>query len=84
MAPPPAPALSLTSEGDDLPARVSQAEALAAACDTLDALAAAQERFDGIELKKGAACLLDLEQIAPGAATLLWALTPRQLRLVRT
>ena len=54
LAPPSAPALSLTSEDDDLPARVSQAEALAAACDTLDALAAAQERFDGIELKKGA------------------------------
>lgn len=54
-APPAAPALSLTADGDDdLPARVAQAEALAAASDTLDALAAAQEGFDGIELKKGA------------------------------
>lgn len=39
---------------DDTPARVAEAEALAAASDSLDALAAAQEGFDGIELKKGA------------------------------
>ena len=34
-----------------------------------------------IELKKGAACLLELEgPPAPGEATMLWALTPSQLR----
>jgi len=60
VSPPPAAAtaaaavLRLEPEGDDLPARVAQAEALAAGADTLDALAAAQESFDGIELKKGA------------------------------
>ncbi|GGF53708.1 uracil-DNA glycosylase [Paracoccus acridae] len=54
LAAPVAPVLSLTSEDDDLPARVAQAEALAAQAGTLDALAAAQEAFDGIELKKGA------------------------------
>ena len=60
VSPPPAAAtaaaavLRLEPEGDDLPARVVQAEALAAGADTLDALAAAQESFDGIELKKGA------------------------------
>ncbi|GHG17915.1 uracil-DNA glycosylase [Paracoccus aerius] len=54
MTPPAAPALTLTADDDDLPGRVAQAEALAAQADTLDALAAAQERFDGIELKKGA------------------------------
>jgi phosphohistidine phosphatase len=37
-----------------------------------------------IELKKGAACLLELEQKAAGAGTLLWALTPRQLRQLGT
>ncbi|WP_347138041.1 uracil-DNA glycosylase [Paracoccus sp. SSK6] len=53
--PPPAPAvLRLEPEDDGLPARVAQAERLAAGADTLDALAAAQEGFDGIELKKGA------------------------------
>ncbi len=37
-----------------------------------------------IELKKGAACLLQLDGPgAPGAGTLLWALTPTQLRLLR-
>jgi len=37
-----------------------------------------------IELKKGAACLLDLgEQPAAGKARLLWALTPVQLRRLR-
>jgi phosphohistidine phosphatase len=37
-----------------------------------------------IELKKGAACLLDLgEQPAAGKARLLWALTPAQLRRLR-
>ena len=36
-----------------------------------------------IELKKGAACLLELDrQRAAGTATLLWALTPGQLRRV--
>lgn len=35
-------------------AHLAEAEALAAAADSLDALAAAQEGFDGIELKKGA------------------------------
>jgi DNA polymerase len=54
LPPPAAPALTPTAEGDDLPARVAQAEALAAGAGTLDALAAAQEGFDGIELKKGA------------------------------
>lgn len=55
VMPTPAPApLRLEPEGDDLSARVVQAEALAAGADTLDALAAAQESFDGIELKKGA------------------------------
>ena len=39
---------------DDSAARVAEAEALAAGAGTLEALAAAQERFDGIELKKGA------------------------------
>ncbi|WP_407674142.1 uracil-DNA glycosylase [Paracoccus beibuensis] len=53
-APPqPAPVLEL-SGGDDLSARVAEAEALAQAAGSLDALAAAQEGFDGIELKKGA------------------------------
>ena len=57
VAPPPVPkpaVLRLEAEGDDLPARVAQAEALAAQAGTLDALAALQESFDGIELKKGA------------------------------
>lgn len=50
-----APALALEGRDDeDLPRRVAQAEALAAASATLDDLAAAQEGFDGIELKKGA------------------------------
>lgn len=39
---------------DDLPARVAEAEALAAAAQSLEDLAARQEGFDGIELKKGA------------------------------
>ncbi|MBU3031039.1 uracil-DNA glycosylase [Paracoccus marinaquae] len=43
------------AEGEaDPSALVAEAEALAAAADSLDALAAAQEGFDGIELKKGA------------------------------
>jgi phosphohistidine phosphatase len=33
-----------------------------------------------VELKKGAACLLDLPEAAPGRGKLLWLLTPRQLR----
>lgn len=54
VAPPvSAPTLAL-GDGDDLPARLAQAEALAAAAPTLDALAAAQECFDGLDLKKGA------------------------------
>ena len=37
-----------------------------------------------IELKKGAACLLELDrQRAAGTATLLWAMTPAQLRRVK-
>lgn len=37
-----------------------------------------------IELKKGAACLLELgQQPTPGGARLLWALTPAQLRRLR-
>ncbi|MGH7645701.1 MAG: SixA phosphatase family protein [Gemmatimonadales bacterium] len=37
-----------------------------------------------IELKKGAACLLEIHgQAAAGQATLLWALTPGQLRRVQ-
>ncbi|WP_295042510.1 uracil-DNA glycosylase [uncultured Paracoccus sp.] len=55
LAPPATPALSLSAESDeDLPARLAQAQHLAAASRTLEALAAAQESFDGIELKKGA------------------------------
>lgn len=52
-AAPTSPALALTTEDDDLAARVTQAERLAAQADTLDRLAALQEAFDGIELKKG-------------------------------
>ncbi len=48
-----APAL-LPGLPDDTAARIAEAEALAAAADSLDSLAAAQEAFDGIELKKGA------------------------------
>ena len=37
-----------------------------------------------LELKKGAACLLDFpEAVGPSKATLLWALTPGQLRRLR-
>lgn len=54
LAPSSAPALTLTPEGDDLSARVAQAERLAASAATLEDLAAAQEAFDGIDLKKGA------------------------------
>lgn len=54
-APPPAaPALILAAPGDEVSARVAEAETLAAQADTLDRLAALQEGFDGIELKKGA------------------------------
>lgn len=42
-------------------------------------LAAAERSF--LELKKGAACLLEFESsVGPGTATLRWALTPAQLR----
>jgi phosphohistidine phosphatase len=36
-----------------------------------------------IELKKGGACLLDCNELAPGRATLLWALRPSQLAALR-
>ncbi|WP_207100111.1 uracil-DNA glycosylase [Paracoccus shandongensis] len=74
LAPPAAPALALTGD-DDLPARVAQAEALAAGAATLDALAAAQEAFDGIELKKGARnfCFADGN---PGARVLILGEAP--------
>ncbi|TRW99321.1 uracil-DNA glycosylase [Paracoccus sp. M683] len=52
-APAPAPRPS-AGEGPVIEVLVAQAEAAAAAADTLQALADAQERFDGIELKKGA------------------------------
>lgn len=71
-APAPAPApvaapMLVLDSGDDLPARVAQAEALAASAMTLEALAAAQEAFDGIELKKGARnfCFADGNPAAP-------------------
>ena len=35
-----------------------------------------------IALRKGGACLLELEGVEPGSAKLLWSLTPRQLRRV--
>jgi phosphohistidine phosphatase SixA len=36
-----------------------------------------------IELKKGGACLLDFDSdIRRGAGTLLWLMTPRQLRAI--
>lgn len=56
-APPPAPTQSATAPADsaaDQDAQLAEAEALAASADTLEALATLQERFDGIELKKGA------------------------------
>ncbi len=38
-----------------------------------------------LELRKGGACLLDFAgPLAPGAATLLWHLTPSQLRSLRS
>lgn len=57
LTPPPSPAAPSPrrpAPQDDLAARVAEAEALAAAADTLEALATAQKGFDGIELKKGA------------------------------
>jgi phosphohistidine phosphatase len=35
-----------------------------------------------LELKKGAACLLELSRLAPAAGTLLWLAPPRTLRRV--
>lgn len=52
---PAAQAALLPGLPDDTAARIAEAEALAAAADSLDSLAAAQEAFDGIELKKGRA-----------------------------
>lgn len=44
-------------------------------------LAGASTSF--VDLKKGAACLLEIEQApSAGSAMLLWSLTPRQLRAV--
>lgn len=38
-----------------------------------------------LELRKGGACLLDFSgRLAPGSATLLWHLTPSQLRSLRS
>jgi phosphohistidine phosphatase len=37
-----------------------------------------QESF--VEFKKGGACMLELEQVRPGRATLLWHLRPSHLR----
>lgn len=82
MTPPPstaparqAPAALAAAPGDDLAARVAEAEALAAGADTLAALAAAQEGFDGIELKKGARnfCFSDGN---PGARLLILGEAP--------
>jgi phosphohistidine phosphatase len=42
-------------------------------------LIAAGER-SALELKKGAACLVDLPRLAAGAGTLLWLAPPRMLR----
>ncbi len=75
LAPPAAPALALTPDDDDLPARVAQAEGLAASAMTLDALAAAQEAFDGIELKKGA-CSFCFADGNPGARVLILGEAP--------
>lgn len=57
VAPPlpqPSRPVALAAAEGDLDAQLAEAEALAAGADSLAALAAAQERFDGIELKKGA------------------------------
>lgn len=52
---PPATHGPATGGGEgDVAALIADAEALAAAADSLEALAAAQQQFDGIELKKGA------------------------------
>ncbi|RJE80805.1 uracil-DNA glycosylase family protein [Paracoccus sp. JM45] len=44
----------IPSEADDLAQRVAQAKSLAAGAMSLEDLATVQERFDGVELKKGA------------------------------
>ncbi|MDN5567144.1 MAG: uracil-DNA glycosylase [Paracoccus sp. (in: a-proteobacteria)] len=44
----------MPTEADDLAERLAQAKSLAAGAATLEDLASVQERFDGIELKKGA------------------------------
>jgi phosphohistidine phosphatase len=46
-------------------------------------LTGAEQSF--LELRKGGACLLDFTgRLAPGNATLLWHLTPSQLRTLRS
>ncbi|RMC33494.1 uracil-DNA glycosylase, partial [Paracoccus siganidrum] len=72
---PQAPAALAAAPGDDLAARVAEAETLAAGAETLAALAAAQEGFDGIELKKGARnfCFSDGN---PGARLLILGEAP--------
>lgn len=49
----PTPAVSRPAD-DDMPAKLAEAQALANSAQNLDDLAAVQERFDGVELKKGA------------------------------
>ncbi|MDO5631275.1 MAG: uracil-DNA glycosylase [Paracoccus sp. (in: a-proteobacteria)] len=53
VAPPPAPAAIAAAE-PELDMLVAEAQRMAESAQTLEDLAAAQERFDGIELKKGA------------------------------